>query len=219
MTHVFRPFFLNIKINSENFKILLIWKMLKEMFIIIFFLLFPGVQTRTIIPNKRLVILYSFKNTDLPVDIILGEPGTGSLYGTPRPLISIFTETEEVEHTTGIHFSCKKTTNHINKQTKYTLSFKKMLHKEIRKLSASMVHKWSVVRSPQGWKAVGVCHKHSTFQTVLLRVLHDLVRWERKRPRGYDSQCSNWSHFSQNSSLCNLFYFLRFPIRQVFSHC
>lgn len=86
------------------------------MFIIIFFLLCPGVQTRKI-PNKRLVILYSFKNTSLPVDIILGEPGQGSLYGTPRPLISIFTETEEVEHTTGIHFSCKKTTNHLNKQS------------------------------------------------------------------------------------------------------
>lgn len=81
--------------------------MLKELFIFFSYCF----TSRTpnilkIIHNKRLMILWYFKNTNLPVDIIiLDDPGLGSLYSTPRPLVSIFTEVVDVEHITGIDFS------------------------------------------------------------------------------------------------------------------
>lgn len=90
------------------------------MFMIIFFPLdFTSRTSKTlkITQNKRLVILYAFKNTNLPVDItILDVPEKGSLYPAPRPLISVFIEAVEVEHITGIHFSCKQTNKQINKK-------------------------------------------------------------------------------------------------------
>lgn len=50
-----------------------------------------------------------FTNINLPVDItILDDPGTASLSHEtpPRSLASAFKEAEDVEHITGIHFSC-----------------------------------------------------------------------------------------------------------------